>query len=159
MSRSTDQRPSRIPWPPIVFLIAIAAGGTLHYLVPIPWLGSPLADLLFAAGWLLILAAVFVGLMALQTLRNAGTTIRADRKTEHLVTSGPYSFSRNPIYLAFTTFVIGLGFVTGGVWFLICGILAAFATQKLAVEPEEHHLAERFGKRFRDYQKQVRRWI
>jgi len=38
-------------------------------------------------------------------------------------------------------------------------VLGAFATQKLAVEPEEKHLEARFGKRYRDYARRVRRWI
>jgi protein-S-isoprenylcysteine O-methyltransferase Ste14 len=37
--------------------------------------------------------------------------------------------------------------------------VAALATQRLAIEGEERHLAHRFGKRYRDYQKRVRRWF
>ena len=55
--------------------------------------------------------------------------------------------------------VIGVGFITGIIWFLILAFLAAFATQKLAIEAEEQHLALRFGKKYRDYQKKVRRWV
>lgn len=159
MSGSPEQAPSRIAWPPILYLAAIAASIVLHLLVPLPWFGSPLADLLFAAGWLLVLAAVFLEVAAIRTLHRSGTTIRLDRRAEHLVTSGPYALSRNPIYLGNTAIMIGVGFITGIIWFLILAFLAAFATQKLAIEAEEQHLALRFGKKYRDYQKKVRRWV
>ena len=34
-----------------------------------------------------------------------------------LVTDGPFSFTRNPLYLAGTMFVLGIGLVSGVVWF------------------------------------------
>ena len=40
-----------------------------------------------------------------------------------------------------------------------CRLSAAYATQKLAIEREERHLQARFGKRYIDYAKRVRRWI
>jgi len=159
MSQSLDNAPSRIPWPPILYLAAIAAAIILGQTVPSPWFGSPLADILFAAGWLLGLAGLFLDIAALRALRLAKTTILPTRASAHLVTQGPYSFSRNPIYLGNTMIVIGIGLITGNAWFLLFALLAAFATQKLAIEPEERHLAQHFGKRYRDYQKKTRRWL
>src|SRR5258706_94400 len=89
----------------------------------------------------------------------AGTTVRPDRGTDHLVTEGPFSFTRNPLYLAGTILVLGIGLVSGIVWFLLLAVLAAFAVQKLAIEREERHLQARFGKTYADYAGRVRRWI
>jgi protein-S-isoprenylcysteine O-methyltransferase Ste14 len=75
------------------------------------------------------------------------------------VSGGPFSFSRNPIYLANTMLTFGIGLIAGSVWFILLGLVAAFATQKLAIEREEKHLDARFGKKYRDYRKKVRRWI
>ncbi|MCT7375774.1 methyltransferase family protein [Chelativorans salis] len=159
MSDSTEHAPSRIPWPPILYLCAIAASVALAYAVPLPWFGPPLSDLLFAIGWLLLVAGVAMEIFAVRTLRRANTTIMVNRSAEHLVTSGPYAFSRNPIYLGNTAIMFAIGMISGVVWFFIFGIVAAIATQKLAIEPEERHLALRFGKRYRDYQKKARRWF
>ncbi|WEX11632.1 isoprenylcysteine carboxylmethyltransferase family protein [Chelativorans sp. AA-79] len=159
MSQPTDAPPSRIPWPPILYLVAVALGILAGVLLPSPWFGSPLADILFAAGWLMVIAALAMDIAALRALRRAGTTILPTRTSAHLVTGGPYAFSRNPIYLGNTMLVIGIGLITGNPWFFLFAILAAFATQKLAVEPEERHLAQRFGKHYRDYQKRARRWF
>jgi protein-S-isoprenylcysteine O-methyltransferase Ste14 len=81
------------------------------------------------------------------------------RSASHLVTAGAFALSRNPIYLADTLVMIGIGLISGIAWFLLLAPLAGFLTQKLAIEPEERHLEARFGKKYRDYRKRVRRWI
>jgi protein-S-isoprenylcysteine O-methyltransferase Ste14 len=83
----------------------------------------------------------------------------ARSRYDHLVTDGPFSFTRNPIYLGGTMLVLGIGLVSGIVWFLPLAILAAFTVQKLAFEREERHLQARFGETYLDYAGRVRRWI
>ncbi|EHK56648.1 methyltransferase family protein [Allomesorhizobium alhagi] len=151
--------PNRLPWPPIIYLAAIAISIALGLLFPLPWISAPLSDILFAAGWLLVAAMVALDFSAMRTMARAKTTIMPNRASEHLVTTGAFSFTRNPIYLGNTLLMIGVGLITGIVWFLPLAIAAAFATQKLAIEREERHLEARFGKRYRDYAKRVRRWI
>jgi protein-S-isoprenylcysteine O-methyltransferase Ste14 len=151
--------PNRLPWPPIIYLAAIAISIALGLLFPLPWISAPLSDILFAAGWLLVAAMVALDFSAMRTMARAKTTIMPNRASEHLVTTGAFSFTRNPIYLGNTLLMIGVGLITGIAWFLPLAIAAAFATQKLAIEREERHLEARFGKRYRDYAKRVRRWI
>ncbi|MDP3898022.1 MAG: isoprenylcysteine carboxylmethyltransferase family protein, partial [Mesorhizobium sp.] len=98
-------------------------------------------------------------LYAMRTLARHRTTVMPHRGADHLVSEGPYAFTRNPIYLGNTMLMIGVGLASGILWFLLFAILAAMATQKLAIEREERHLELRFGKRYRDYRKKVRRWI
>lgn len=159
MDASDNERPNRLPWPPIIYLIAIIAAVVLSYTVPLPWLPSPFSDIATAAGVLMAIAAIAVDVMAMRTLKSANTTVMPHRASQHLVTKGPFSFSRNPIYLGNTVFTIAIGLVFGALWFIPAGISAAFATQKLAIEREEQHLATKFGKPFRDYSKRVKRWI
>ena len=152
-------RPNSLPWPPIIYLAAIAASVLLNAFFPLPWFGQPLLDVLFVTGWLMIAAFVALNISAIRVMRRAGTTVRPDRGTDHLVTEGPFSFTRNPLYLAGTILVLGIGLVSGIVWFLLLAVLAAFAVQKLAIEREERHLQARFGKTYADYAERVRRWI
>lgn len=156
---ATDLRPSRLPWPPVVYLAAVGLATLLTFLVPLPWLGSPASDLLFAIGIVIAAGVVALYVTALRAFRKARTTVRPDRAAEHLVTSGPYAFTRNPMYLGNTVLMLAIGLVAGALWFLPLALVAAFATQKLAIEPEERHLQARFGKRYRDYAKKIRRWI
>jgi protein-S-isoprenylcysteine O-methyltransferase Ste14 len=151
--------PNRCPWPPLIYLAAIAASVLLAIVYPLPWIGGPLADILFAAGWLTVAAAIAIDIAALRALRQANTTVLPNRVSEHLVTSGPFALTRNPIYLGNTMLTTGIGLIVGSVWFLLFAVLAAFVTQKLTIEREERHLEARFGKRYRDYRHRVRRWL
>jgi protein-S-isoprenylcysteine O-methyltransferase Ste14 len=151
--------PSRVPWPPIIYLLAIAIAIVLTLLYPLPWITEPISDLLFAAGWLVILGDGAIEVSALRALRRGNTTIRPDKASDHLVMDGPFSFTRNPIYFGNTLLMIGIGMVSGSLWFIALALIAAFATQKLAIEREEKHLQSRFGKKYIDYTKRVRRWI
>ena len=152
-------RPNSLPWPPIIYLAAIGVSILLTVFYPLPWFGQPLSGILYWLGWLMIAAFVALNISAIRATRRAGTTVRPDRGTDHLVTDGPFSFSRHPLYLAGTMFVLGIGLVAGSVWFLLLAILAAFTVQKLAIEREERHLQARFGDTYLDYARRVRRWI
>lgn len=148
-----------IPWPPILYLGAIAAAVALNIFLPLPWLGGVLAEILFAIGWLGLFAVAALWFGAIRTMLRARTTLNPTGTPEHLVTSGPFALSRNPIYLANTMLLIGLALIVGSVWFALLGLAAAFLTGKLVIQFEEKMLAERFGKRYRDYARRVRRWI
>jgi len=152
-------RPNSLPWPPIIYFAAIAVSVFLNVCYPLPWFGQPLSGILFVLGWLMIAAFVALNHSAIRTMRRAGTTVRPDRGTDRLVTDGAFSFTRNPLYLAGTMALLGIGLVSGIVWFLLLAILASSAVQKLAIEREERHLQARFGQTYLDYAGRVRRWI
>jgi protein-S-isoprenylcysteine O-methyltransferase Ste14 len=152
-------RPNSLPWPPVVYLAAIAVSVSLNAFYPLPWFGQPLSGSFSVLGWLMIAAVVALNISAIRVMRRAGTTVRPDRGTDHLVTDGPFSFTRNPLYVAGTMFVLGVGLVSGIVWFFLLALLAAFTVQKLAIEREERHLQARFGEPYLDYASRVRRWI
>lgn len=77
------------------------------------------------------------------------------RKNSALATSGPYAFTRNPLYLG--SFLLGLGFTIGsGFWPL--GILFALLFLGIyfpVMRVESATLAELFGKSFQDYAREV----
>jgi protein-S-isoprenylcysteine O-methyltransferase Ste14 len=154
-----ERGPIHFPWPPILYVAAILASILLSWAVPLPWLAEPLAGMLLVAGIVLGAAAIALVLTAIHMMHKANTSVRLDRPAQHLVQNGPFSISRNPIYLGNTLFMIGIGLAAGMLWFIILAIVAAFLTQKLAIEREEPHLDQRFGKKYRDYRKRVRRWI
>ena len=148
-----------IPWPPLIHVAGIAISLILHALYPLPWFGSPMSDILVAVGWLALVAMAALFFSALRIMRRAKTPINPNAQPEHLVTEGPFGITRNPIYLADTLLLIGVGLVSGITWFLPVALIAASITQKVAIGKEERWLAEKFGKRYRDYAKRVRRWI
>ena len=153
------KKPGVLPLPPLIYVAAIAISVILHYAYPLPWLSSPLSDILFAAGWLVLLGVAALLFTAIRTMTRAKTTLNPNATPDHLVTSGPFAITRNPMYLANTLLMIGVGMISGITWFLPLAVIAAFVTQKVSIEGEEKILTEKFGKRYRDYAKRVRRWI
>ncbi len=77
------------------------------------------------------------------------------RKNESLATSGPYAFTRNPLYLG--SFLIGVGFtIAGGVWWLAIVPLALLLGIYLPVmRVESATLAELFGTKYQRYARDV----
>lgn len=72
---------------------------------------------------------------------------------------GPYGFTRNPIYLAFTLFQLGLAAWVDSLGLLLT-LLPALALMALVVIPrEERYLEARFPSEYLAYKRDVRRWI
>jgi len=116
----TDVRPKPglIPWPPLIYAVAIALSVVLGIVYPLPWIGDLLGDLLFAAGWVALFGVAALWFTAIRAMMRARTTMNPNAEPVHLVISGPFGVTRNPMYLANTLLLIGVAFVTGIVWFL-----------------------------------------
>ena len=73
------------------------------------------------------------------------------RKNDALATSGPYAYTRNPLYLG--SFIMGLGFtIASGKWWLGVLFVALFLGIYLPVmRVESVTLGELFGESFRTY--------
>lgn len=77
------------------------------------------------------------------------------RKAVELATSGPYAYTRNPLYLG--SFLIALGFaVASGVWWLAAGVTILFALVYFPVmRTEADDIRAIFGEQFDEYQQNV----
>ena len=142
--------------PPLVYLGSIALGLVLHLIWPVrllpPWVSTPV-------GAMVSLVAVALFISATRTFRAAGTPIPGNRPTTTIVRTGPYRFSRNPIYLAFSLLQLGLSLWVNGLALLIT-LIPAVALMSLVVIPrEERYLEARFPSEYLPYQASVRRWL
>jgi protein-S-isoprenylcysteine O-methyltransferase Ste14 len=90
-------------------------------------------------GLILTLVAVAFFLSAVRSFRIAGTPVPANRPATTIVRTGLYRFSRNPIYLAFSLFQLGIA-----IW---------------VIRREEEYLERKFGAQYLDYKASVRRWL
>ena len=77
------------------------------------------------------------------------------RKNDELAVSGPYAFTRHPLYLG--SFVIGLGFSLAGysLSILVLFLTCFFFLYRPAMRAEEGRLKELFSLQYPDYQKTV----
>ena len=110
-------------------------------------------------GAIVTLAAVALFGPAVRTFQAAGTPTPGNRPTTTIVRAGPYRFSRNPIYLAFSLFQIGLSFWVNSLGLLVA-LVPAVALMSLVVIPrEERYLEARFPSEYLPYKALVRRWL
>ena len=141
--------------PPFVYLAAILVGAALQIAWPLYFLPSGIAPL----GAVLVAAAAALFVASLRQFRAAGTPVPGDRPSTTVVDSGPYRFSRNPIYLAFSLLQLGIATWIDSVWLLVT-LAGAIAVMAIVVIPrEERYMARKFSDRYLDYKRRVRRWM
>ncbi len=76
-----------------------------------------------------------------------------------LVTSGPFRFSRNPMYLGLIVLGVGAALIAG-TWLMWLVPVLLFVLDNFVIIPFEERSMERaFGDAYRDYRARVRRWI
>ena len=143
--------------PPLGWGLAVLAGLALNWLVPLPFL---LADL--PAGWLggmVFLLALGLFAWAIVTITTAGSNVPTNLPTTTIVESGPYRFTRNPIYLGMFLGLIGLAISFDNLWLLMLLVPFALVIRYGVVAREEAYLERKFGDVYRGYRSRVRRWL
>jgi len=142
--------------PPFVYLGSLALGLLLHFAWPV-WLVSRAVS--GPLGGTAVLVAVALFLWAVRTFRTAGTPVPGNRPTTTIVRTGPYRFSRNPIYLSFSLLQLGVACWVNSLWLLV-SLIPAVALMSLVVIPrEEHYLETHFPSDYVPYKASVRRWL
>src|SRR5262244_4150532 len=143
--------------PPLAWGLAVIAGLALDWLVPLPLLPAGLA-----AGWLgamVFVLALALLAWAIVTITGAGSTVPTNLPTTTIVESGPYRFTRNPIYLGMLLGLIGLAIAFDSLWILATLVLFYLVIRYGVVAREEAYLERKFGDVYLGYKSRVRRWL
>ena len=143
--------------PPFAWGLAVIAGFALDWLLPLPFLPAGLA-----AGWiggLVFVLALALFAWAIVTMTSAGSSVPTNLPTATIVESGPYRFTRNPIYLGMFLGLIGLAIAFDTLWLLVMLVPFALVIRYGVVAREEAYLERKFGDVYRDYRSRVRRWL
>jgi len=123
-----------------------------------PWT-IPGGNALTVAGLALVLAGIALTVWSVVTFRRAHTTVIPWEQVSAMVTTGPFRWSRNPIYLADAIAYLGGTLLIRSWWPLLVlpGILLVM--RRKVIDREERYLTQRFGDGYREYQLRVRRWL
>lgn len=143
------------PYPPLLFGAGLLLALLGHLVNPLPMPGGRAA---LVVGILLLGVAAVLALGAEREMTRAQTPVMPFQDASHLVTTGPFRRSRNPIYLAFTTAVVGIAGVTGSWWPLIT-LPLAIAAVSWVIRGEEARLDRLFGEEYAAYRAHTRRWL
>jgi protein-S-isoprenylcysteine O-methyltransferase Ste14 len=85
--------------------------------------------------------------------------VPARKPTIAIVRTGPYRFSRYPIYLAFSLFQLGIAIWANSLWLVATLVEAVALIHYVVIPREEEDLERKFGAEYLDYKRSVRRWL
>jgi len=147
---------SDFPWPPAIYGLSALVAWGLGRVAPLP---MALPEGLRWAGWGIVALAVLIAGWAELSFLRAGTATLPTSPTSAIVESGVYRFTRNPMYLAMTLALVGLGLALSSPWFWLVAPAAVRLVTLLAIEREEAYLTRKFGAAYLAYKSRVRRWL
>ena len=78
---------------------------------------------------------------------------------EALVLSGPYRYTRNPMYVSLALLTIACGLLLATWWPVVLLLPTLVIVQLFVILPEERYLRRRFGPAYEAYTRRVRRWL
>lgn len=143
-------------FPPMFMIAAVLVGIALQALWPLTFVART------AGRWIggsLIVAALALGIWAVWTFRRAGTTPDPHGDVTAFVTTGPFGFSRNPMYVTNVVFQFGAAFVLDNAWILLLVPVTWLLLDRTVIAGEERYLAEKYGATYDAYRARVRRWL
>jgi len=142
--------------PPFLLAGSLLLGFLIRRVAPfafLPWkLSEPLRPIVTVAAFGLFFWAV-------RTMRAGHTSIPTSEPTDVIVKSGPYRFSRNPIYVAMLALHVGVGVWTDSAWFFVLAAVSAILLWWGVISREERYLERKFGADYLVYKARVRRWL
>ena len=141
--------------PPLIAAAGVIVGYLLNRVLPIRL--SP--EWFRGAGILLMVVAMIPALWAVASMIRAGTHPEPSHPTTRIVTWGMFRFSRNPIYLSYTLFLVGLALFTLNVWMLAVAAAVWAVLHYGVILREERYLERKFGDTYLEYKRRVRRWL
>jgi protein-S-isoprenylcysteine O-methyltransferase Ste14 len=145
----------RMP-PPLIHLGGLLVGYGLDQVsgwrfAPVPWLDG------LALG--LALVGLLLSAWTLATLHRYRTTVLPHRAAATLVTTGPFRWSRNPIYLAFTLLHLACGLALGSPGMLLMLVPVFYVMDRHVIAAEEAFHEQAFATQWQQYRERVRRWL
>jgi protein-S-isoprenylcysteine O-methyltransferase Ste14 len=137
-------------------VILLGAPVFCHYAVPVMIvIRRPYSYL----GVIPMVLGLILGTRAAAEFRRAGTGFDLRGGSSALVTSGPFRFSRNPMYLAMLTWLLGLAILLGSLVAFVFPVLFWLLADFFIIPLEERSTERLFGERYLEYKRHVRRWL
>ncbi len=154
----TPNNPGMAAWrPAAIQLSSVLAGLILHSVWP--------AEIPLAAGlaWIAVPICMVLGFaviaLSFREFARARTSLRPDRGASALIRTGPFRYSRNPLYLAVSLLIFGIGIWVNSLWILGMLLLLFLVMSRAVIAREERYLEHKFGQVYLDYKGSVRRWL
>ncbi len=153
---ASADNPGVIAWPPVLHAAAFVVVLVLQWVWPWPIFDQPAFRWTGAA---LIPIGIGIVIWGRVTMLAAGTNINPSQPAVALVTSGPFRFSRNPLYTSLMLVFVGLTLAVN-TWWGFAVLIPVFVVMYAGViRREERYLEQKFGDSYREYCARVRRYF
>jgi len=157
--RPTDaaqDHPGVIVFPPFLMGGQMLLGLLLEWVRPLPLLPRLAARI---AGVAIIALGAWLARSAKAAMHRVGTNVRPDLPTTALALDGPYTRTRNPLYIAGMTVCLGVACLVNSLWSFLLMIPLALLIHFGVVLREERYLTAKFGDAYRGLLSRVPRWL
>jgi len=157
VNRTLDGANVRFP-PPLIYLIGLCLGVGATRSLHLPLLGLT-PNLRKTVGGALAVVGLMISFSAVGLFLKQRTAIIPYKPARHLVTSGIYRWTRNPMYLGLAVTYVGIAAFLDNLASLVVLPLVLLTIQRQVIAPEEAYLERAFGGEFAAYKRRVGRWI
>lgn len=146
--------------PPFIFLAGLLLGWIVERAKPLAITHSHGATVLrLSIAALLAIGYLALFLAALSAFRRAHTTLIPNRPASAVVSSGPYRWTRNPMYVSLTLLYLAVALWMNSWWPVLLLVVVVIVIQEAVIAREERYLMAAFPDEYVAYSSQVRRWI
>ncbi len=142
--------------PPLIYFGPLMLGLLMQRVRPVTALPRGVARPL---GRLLLAIGIPLNLWTLLTFRREHTPLDPRKPVAHIITSGPFRYSRNPSYTAFALIYLGVAVLRNTLWPLLWLPAVLLTMRRGVIAREELYLERKFGDEYRQYKSRVRRWL
>ena len=143
-----------VPW---LFVLTYLAALVLER-IGVPFKGNAFLHDTGAIGGVLFGVGVIIAGWAQWLFRKVRTTTVPGQRSASLITSGPYRFTRNPMYVGLTLAYLGEAGMLRQVWPVVLLPLTIAYLNWIVIPVEEARLHDVFGEEYERYRARVRRW-
>ena len=143
----------RLPPPAIALILAVAAFGLDQFLPFASALLSPILGAVMVSSGFVLIGLAYV------EFQRAGTTPMPTGTPSQFVRSGPYHWTRNPMYLGLCTVLTGAALFLGGLPLFIAPVIFLIIMDKVFIPHEEARMSDLFGYVYQEYRAVVKRWF
>jgi protein-S-isoprenylcysteine O-methyltransferase Ste14 len=143
--------------PPLLFTLPLLLAWGIDRLLHTPRL--PDQSWLAVPGGLMALGGFALVLWGIRTFNRFRTAVYPNRAAKLVVDTGPFAFTRNPMYVGMTLFYLGVVLLLRSWTALVLLPAVHVLLWRFVIRKEERHLLQKFPEAYAAYCARVPRWL
>ncbi len=145
--------------PPLLFIAGFLVGWWLDTRLEFLIHGTGAGSIQLGLGFAMVAGGVLLMLWGITTFLRARTAVIPMSPARAIVVTGPYRFTRNPMYVGLTVAYAGIALLVNMAWPLVTLPAVLIALRYFVIAREERHLRQAFPDAYAAYCERVRRWL